>query len=501
LGDHSDLYGSALSADDQAAVIKALKLGKVELYGDSYGTFFTQVFAGRHPGLVGSIVLDSAYPPTGETAWYPTQTPAMQYSLTTACRRSPVCKSASGSPVGLLRRVLKQVRRSPYRGIGYDADGVRHHAVVTGAALVGLAFGATYGPAFYREFAAALRSALHGNRRALLRLVAESNDGSSDAGPAKAYSEGLDAAVTCQDYPQLFNMADPPAKRLTEYKAAVQREENRHPHVYAPFTINEYLHSVWEEADWCLKWPSPSAAHPAEPPAPPSGHYPSVPTLVLSGELDSITTPAEGALVAAEFPDSRQVKVANSFHVTAEDDTDGCGASVVRRFVAHPGRRLTPADLRCTRRVPPLRAIGKYRRSFTSMPAASARPGNAVGVLGRRAAVTGAETVADVIDRWFNNYSSHGVGLYGGTWHYTGNRLVTFHLRGVRLTRDLAVSGIVRWKRYQSRLSCHLSLRQVSGSAGSGTMHAHWDTRRHGAVAHLAGQIDGHPLRVLMLAP
>lgn len=508
LGDRADLYSSQLSADDESAVISALKLRKVELYGDSYGTFYTQVFAGRHPNQVRSIVLDSAYPTYGETQWYPTQTPAMRYSLNTACKRSAACAAAGGTPVGLLRRVLHHVRKSPYRGIAYDADGVRHHAVVNGAALVAVAFGATYGPEYYREFAASLRSALHGDREPLLRVVAENVDSSSYAGAPTAYSEGLDAAVTCEDYPQLYNMRDPPAKRLQEYKAAVKLEEKNHPNVYAPFTIQEYLHSDWEEADWCLKWPSPAVAQPVGPPRPPSGHYPAVPTLVLSGELDSITTPKEAGIVTSEFPKARHVIIANSFHVTAEDDTDGCGSSIVRVFVAHPNQRLTAADLRCAKRVPPVRALGRYRPSFTSTPPATGEHGNAVGVLGRRAAATGAETVADLIDRWFNNYSGHGVGLYGGTWRYTGDRTVTFHLHDVKLERDLAVSGQVTWKRYQSLLTCHLTLQRVtrsghlvSGSAAKGTLNGHWNTRRKGAVASLTGQLGGLVLDATMVAP
>jgi pimeloyl-ACP methyl ester carboxylesterase len=508
LGDHAGLYTSQLSADDESAVISALGLGKVELYGDSYGTFYTQVFAGRHPNQVRSIVLDSAYPTYGETQWYPTQTPAMHFAMDTACDRSPACKSAGGTPIGLLRRVLKQVRKKPYRGIAYDADGVRHHAVVNGAALVAVAFGATYGPEYYREFPAALRSALHGDRAPLLRLVAENVDSSSYDGAPTGYSEGLDAAVSCEDYPQLYNMADPPAERLNEYQASVKLEEKNHPNVYAPFTISEYLHSVWEEADWCLTWPSPEPGYTAGPPKPPSGHYPAVPTLVLSGELDSITTPKEAGFVTAEFPKARHVIIANSFHVTAEDDTDHCASSILRIFVAHPNRRLTRADLHCASRVPPVRVLGRYRPSFTTTPAATPLAGNQVGTLGRRGAEAAAETVADLIDRWFNNYSGHGVGLYGGRWRYTGGNNVTFHLHGVKLERNLAISGQVTWKRYQSRLTCHLTLRQVTsagttvpGSTADGSFSSHWNTRRKGAIAVFTGNLDGLALHAAMLAP
>ena len=85
LGARSDDYSSARSAGDLAAVIRRLGVGPVDLYGDSYGTFFAQVFAGRHGDLLRSIVLDSAYPTYGETAWYPTQGPAMRSSFAKVC--------------------------------------------------------------------------------------------------------------------------------------------------------------------------------------------------------------------------------------------------------------------------------------------------------------------------------------------------------------------------------------------------------------------------------
>ena len=342
----------------------------------------------------------------------------------------------------------------------------------------------------------------------LLRLVAENVDPSSYDGAPTGYSEGLDAAVSCEDYPQLYNMADPPAKRLQEYKASVKREEKNHPDVYAPFTVQEYLHSIWQEANWCLKWPSPAPGHVAGPPKPPSGHYPSVPTLVLSGELDSITTPKEAGIVTSEFPKARHVIIANSFHVTAEDDTDECASSILRVFVAHPNHRLTAADLHCARRVPPVRVLGRYRTSFTQLPAATARPGNAVGVLGRRAADAAAETVADMIDRWYNNYSGVGVGLYGGTFSYTGDRSITFHLHHVKLQRNLEVSGSFHWKPYAHTLLCHLSLLRLSasghpvpGSPASGIINGHWNTRRLDAAATLTGQLGGRTLNASMLAP
>ena len=71
-----------------------------------------------------------------------------------------------------------------------------------------MAFGATYTPAFYREMTAAMRSGLAGDRAPMLRLVAEALGGGTDAGNPVAYSEGLDAAVACHDYPLLYDPAE-----------------------------------------------------------------------------------------------------------------------------------------------------------------------------------------------------------------------------------------------------------------------------------------------------
>ncbi len=508
LGSHADLYGSASSADDLAGVITALRVGKVDLYGDSYGTFFAQVFAGRHGDQLRSVVLDSAYPPTGETAWYPTQTAAMTYSIDAACAHTIACAAANGATAQLLSSVLAQVRRHPYTGVAYNADGARQHVVVDGKALVSLTFGATYGPAWYRELAAALHAALTENRAPLLRLVAEAVYTSSYPSDVVAYSEGLDAATSCHDYPQLYDMSKPPAVRKLEYVAAVRAEGRTDPGVYAPFTIAEYLASDWEEQDWCLTWPVPSSAHPAGPPAPPTGHYPSVPVVVLSSELDSITTPAEGRLVVAEFPNARQVLIAGSFHVSAEDDVDGCSSSILRAFVADPVGGLTTSVLACAPLVPPVRAVPSYVSTYRAMPGATALAGSTVGAGGLRAASTAAETVADVIDRWYNNYSGVGVGLYGGSWSYTGDHVTRFRLHDVRLTPDLAVSGTVVWSRYGHVVTVHLTIKQVDasgaivrGSGVAGTVDGAWDSRAAGAQAVLRGILGGKVLAARMLAP
>jgi hypothetical protein len=155
-----------------------------------------------------------------------------------------------------------------------------------------------------------------------------------------------------------------------------------------------------------------------------------------------------------------------------------------------------------------VRALAVFPHSYAAVQPAAASEGDEVGAAGRRVAATAALTVADVLDRWWNNYDGTGVGLYGGRWSYSGDRTTTFTLHGIRLASDLAVSGTVVWGRYSHQLTARLTVLQVDaagvplpGSTVSGTVNGSWDTRALGAVAQLRGTLGGQALRATLLAP
>jgi hypothetical protein len=362
---------------------------------------------------------------------------------------------------------------------------------VSAPTLAMVAFDATYGPYFYDDLTGALRSALRGDRVPLLKLVAEAEGGGTDAGPVRLYSEGLDAAVACHDYPQLYDMTARSRIRLRQYHRALTRRTASHPDTYGPFTVRDYARSDWQELDWCTRWPRAAADNPAHPPRPRGGRYPDVPTLVLSGELDSITTPVEGAMVARQFPRSKQVLVRNSFHVTAVGDTDDCAVRILRRFLRTPSH--WPRH-RCASRVPPIRAVGSFPKTLHGVPPAGGRGSR----LGRRVAPGAARTVADLLDRWWSNYSGHSPGLRGGRWSYTGDRTTVFHLHRVRLAVDLAVSGTATWRRFRNHIAVDLT---VSAHGRHGALHGSWATRARAASATLRGVFAGHPVRATFRAP
>jgi len=102
--DAHSYFATAYAADDLAAVLRALKLGKVDLYGDSYGTFFVQEYIARHPSTLHSVILDSAYPRRDLDPWYASSGAAARGALETV---SPGSVARLGAMLSQLREAAR----------------------------------------------------------------------------------------------------------------------------------------------------------------------------------------------------------------------------------------------------------------------------------------------------------------------------------------------------------------------------------------------------------
>ncbi len=484
LGSSSDLFGTGLAADDLAAVLAALKIGKVDLYGDSYGTFFVQAFAGRHPSLVRSIVLDGAYPVTGGSPWYPSSGPAMRRAFDTVCRLSVVCAHIPGSSVSRLTRLIASLRNGGAGGI-----------VPSELALVMDSAGLN--PLAYRDLDAAARAFLDaGDVVPLNRLAREAYAYEEGAGGrASAYSQGLFAAASCSDNPQAYDMRLDRGARAAAWRSALERKRTQDPDLYAPFTIDEFLGMPPDYAyvPLCVGWPVPSPLHPPGQPVPPGTRFPSVPTLVLTGTLDTITTPGEGDAATRLFPRAHHVMIANTGHVSALGDLYGCASSIVRTFTAS-GK----LDDGCSSTVPALHLVPSFGRDLADVAPAIPANGNRATEHDLRAAAAATLAAADVLARAYQFSLASGTGLRGGTFAAaTHGNATNAALTRIAWTRDLFVSGASLSNALTTRASAHLTLQ---GAAG-GTIDASWTTVGMRAVATIHGTVDGRSVEATMPAP
>ncbi len=514
LGERAALYSDAMATDDLAALLDGLQLGPIDLYGDSSGTFFAQMFAVRHPRRVRSLVLDGAYPLNAQDyAWYPNYAPAMRAKFNLACERSAACRGLPGTALERLERLLPILRRNAFEATAAAGDGQPVHFKANATQLAIVMFGSAPAYASVRELDAAGRAFIDGDRLPLLRLMAETQVSvdSRDATRSPAqFSAGLAAVVMCHDAPQIYDMSEPVAVRITHRDALIAQRDRLQPQLYAPFTFTEYRRMPLDYTflDECARWP----------PVPPGGSgspqdvqrmpMPDIPTLVISGDLDNMTPVADGALATANFRRGVQVVVPNGLHVNALPHArSGCPAEIARHFIA-TGQT---GDTRCLQGIPEIRLLPQFARRFEQLPPATAGTGNSASETQLRAASAAVLTIADIIDRLDANTSGRGVGLRGGAFSLArpepqpGATLVadgaSYHIsmHEVRWVEDLRVSGEVDWPGRSGAGRAELQLR--GPPAASGSLQIRWSEGLAQAEASITGQLGGARVVAAVAAP
>jgi pimeloyl-ACP methyl ester carboxylesterase len=501
LGRSAGLYGTALASDDLAAILDALGIARIGLYGDSYGTYFAQVFALRHRARVRALVLDGAYPLEGpDYGWYPHYAPAMRDKFNLACERAPACSALPGSSLEHVAPALERLRSAPFAADVRSGDGRNLHVTANASALAIVMFGGSPALATVRELDAAARAFTDGDALPLLRLMAETSSSVDSRDPTHAperFSAGLAAAVFCHDAPQIFDMHLPVAARLAARDRAIAQRKALAPSTYAPFTIDEYRGMPLDYAfiDECVEWPPP-AASPPSPLSFPAAGYPDVPVLVVSGELDNMTGAADGQAAAGHFPHARHVVIANSFHVNALPHARSeCAAVLVRRFM----ESLAAGDESCASAVPPVRLVPRFARAAHELAPARASAGNRAAEEALRVVSAALLTAEDVIVRAAENGAGPGAGLRGGSFAVQaagGGYLLT--LRAVRWTQDVAVSGRIDSPGRSGVVHAALEL-QAPG--GSGTLELEWPEGVSAAHATARGSLGGRVVAAEGSAP
>jgi pimeloyl-ACP methyl ester carboxylesterase len=374
LGARAGFYGSAAVADDIDAVRAALSVDKLDLWGDSYGTFLMPIYAARHPEHVRSIVLDGAFPIAFDT-WGRDVLQGVRRTIGLVCHRAQRCSG----PRVLTRigRLAQRLRRHPAHFTAHSARG-----------LVRLTLGerelanVTYGagdPQVYGLLPAAVDAALDHDLAPLKRLVAVSRlRAVTYLGLDQALiSFGGQTATACHDYPRPFSLADAPADRRAAYDRALAALD---PAQFKPFSADAWLSTDIEAGPKCLDWPADATAG-----SPLQGHpMPDVPVLVQSGEMDTNTPIEQGRQAAAQFAHPIYGIVADAGHTP---DLQPCGVAMAIDFIEH----LKTDANRCLHAGRPPAVVGRPALHAAQLPPAPIR---AMGPV-RRAVAVALATLAD----------------------------------------------------------------------------------------------------------
>ncbi len=233
------------------------------------------------------------------------------------------------------------------------------------------------------------------------------------------------------------------------------------------------------------------------PPAPVSATYPTIPVLVISGELDNMTTIEDGAAAAAHFPQAHQIVIDNSFHVNALPHARSpCAAILVRRFI----ETLDAGDESCASTVPPVRLIPAFARHVAEVAPAGPLSGNNGDNLGLRIVTATLFTAEDVLIRAGQIGTGSGVGLRGGAFTVqstpTGYHL---QLRDIRWTEDLSVSGLINQSHHGAEIHAVLQLRGPHDATGQ--LMLQWSEANPGTPAAAHGKLNGKAIVAEATAP
>jgi pimeloyl-ACP methyl ester carboxylesterase len=310
MGERATSYRTAAMADDVDDVRAALGYDEITLYGDSYGSYLAQSYAYRHGNRLNALVLDGAYPVDGEGPWAPSIPRTGIRSISIACERSDECPGDAGKRLNELAQRL----RDTGRGTGNLIDAL---------------WGAGFGPRaakYYLDVDEAGRALLAGNPKPWRKLAGEEVELASHH--PRFYRRATEVAVSCNDYPMFWDKEAPEDERRAQLMEAI-RDHDRD--AFKPFTPREVAISSELYYLYCLTWPAPTDRY--EPPRPEGAEAPDVPTLVVAGELDGVTTPAEGRMVASEFPNSTYYEDPNSGHIASLYGSRQPGAREIRSFL------------------------------------------------------------------------------------------------------------------------------------------------------------------------
>jgi len=301
-------YNTSALVADVDAIRQALGYERINLWGGSYGTRVAQEYLRRFPQRVRAAVLDGVAPPSMRInldVW-PSREAALA-ALFAACAEDSACRQAYPDLDATLATIKRDLGNSRRVSIADPRTGATREVSLTLDMVVGALQALMYVPELASLAPTLLARASSGD---YAPLAAAALMVTQDA--QRSMNMALHYAVTCgEDAPRIDPVA---AKRALDA-------------LRAPALAERNLVA-------CQGWPK--AAESADFSAPLASDKP---VLILSGGLDPVTPPANGAKVAQTLPNSRHVVAAGYGHIVSPH---ACVPRLIEKFIDEAGFGALP---------------------------------------------------------------------------------------------------------------------------------------------------------------
>jgi len=319
LGPARQFYSTIDTVDDIDALRAAIGAPKLQVMGVSYGTYVAVQYARRHPATTDGLILDSVVGPAGIDAYFMDTFERLPRVIAEQCAGSR-CRTATDDPVADLGKVARSLAARPLRGTIPGTRGApRRTAIHDESELLLLIMSGDLNPFMQAALPGALNAAADGDPAPLLRLRRLAQGPYT---PVKDFSVGLNVATTCADVALPYTLLTPFDDRWTAW---LHGPDALPDSAFAPFSRTAVVDT--SVAHDCLRWPQ------GDTPAPPStAPLPDVPTLLLSGRLDT-RTPVENAQeLLPSLPHGQLLTVTGTGHDVLDSDITGCAAKALSRW-------------------------------------------------------------------------------------------------------------------------------------------------------------------------
>ena len=313
-------YNSTESAADFADLRKVLGIAAWNVYGTSYGSYLAQTLMRDHPEGIRSIVLNSVLPTTYTIPGNWQNARAGFDNLFQACAAEPACNAAHPHLQETFTGLVNKFEAEPLTTTVSDpATGEELEVVLDGGALVDWLRNQNYALPLLRATPDRIDGLAAGHPNSIEAIAKDRASRAPPSGPdVPALGYGLSYGVTCrEDYPFATpeDLAAAGREAFPEYPASVQGEG-----VGGWAYANEDCRDVWKV-----------------PAAPEAMHQPvasSIPTLLISGSFDTLTSLAGAKAAATSLSNATIISIPGVGHFVSPSSP--CAQAVIVSFLADP---------------------------------------------------------------------------------------------------------------------------------------------------------------------
>ena len=313
-------YNSTESAADFADLRKALGYETWNVYGTSYGSYLAQTLMRDHPEGIRSVVLDSVLPTTYNVAANWLNARDGFDNLFQACAVEAVCNADHPRLKETFTRLVNKLEAEPLTTTVSDpATGKDLKVVLDGGALIDWLRNQNYTVPTLQAAPNRIDGLAAGRPDAIEAIALDRASRAPPPGPdVPALGYGLALGVSCREsYPFATpeDLAAVGREAFPDYPLSVTREG-----IGGWAYFNEDCREVWKV-----------------PAAPESMHQPvvsSLPTLLISGSFDTLTSLAGAKAAAAQLSSAIVISIPGIGH--AVSPWSPCAQAVIVSFLTDP---------------------------------------------------------------------------------------------------------------------------------------------------------------------